>query len=567
MAAHSSRPPYVSQLPRQSALIDHDFQGYKFKTPATSKTTRDLHSEVYVAAPTSEFSYVRLKASSEANHLTADPRHSGIVYYVDTQFRIVAITASIQDGNVSLSEGSIVFAASDVSPSTVDPSIIFADLNTMVFSDAKSTIYVLQRDGSPDVNDALQWKEVFRTIEVQLAPVPSPVTLLAADRKGEDLICIARQLYEDEAGVTQVRVSFVTIQIALDVHVVSSHSYTGTSLPQYAGIERDAGAIYLMTDKQFVSSSVHQPHHHQHHHVPAKVGLVSGFAWRQTSSEVEVTIPIAPNTHASQVEYKISSSHFSLRVPSSGIAVEGSLAHNVIADDCTWTIDTTLHAIIITLVKLHHHTWGHLLEGYNYIEESPSQEHVVEIVERWKHATSNTLDASSRAPLVSRTAQHPLEDCDFKSDEELCLYRYNVTDGQMTKCWGLSGQQYLFADTIFDPIHGVTGRVVVQDDVHGLVFEFHPSTTPVHVASISAFGYVQASKPDKKFMACSHDAKIGVILDCLRSAYIYHASGTAAIMDVDSGHSNLGLVVSSSFVFILTKNAIHAFSPAAVLAL
>ncbi len=36
-----------------------------------------------------------------------------------------------------------------------------------------------------------------------------------------------------------------------------------------------------------------------------------------------------------------------------GIAVEGSLAHNVIADECTWTIDTTLHAITITLVKLH----------------------------------------------------------------------------------------------------------------------------------------------------------------------------------------------------------------------
>ncbi len=35
----------------------------------------------------------------------------------------------------------------------------------------------------------------------------------------------------------------------------------------------------------------------------------------------------------------------------SGIVVEGKLAHAVIADDCTWSIDASHHIAVITLVK------------------------------------------------------------------------------------------------------------------------------------------------------------------------------------------------------------------------
>ena len=36
------------------------------------------------------------------------------------------------------------------------------------------------------------------------------------------------------------------------------------------------------------------------------------------------------------------------------------------------------------------HRWEHAIDGFERVEEAYSEEHVAQIVERWKHATSTT---------------------------------------------------------------------------------------------------------------------------------------------------------------------------------
>jgi hypothetical protein len=42
-----------------------------------------------------------------------------------------------------------------------------------------------------------------------------------------------------------------------------------------------------------------------------------------------------------------------------------------------------------------------------------------------------------------------------------------------------------------------------------------------HVATFNAFGYVQASKQQKKYCSCSPDFSFAIICDCVRHIYIY----------------------------------------------
>ena len=69
--------------------------------------------------------------------------------------------------------------------------------------------------------------------------------------------------------------------------------------------------------------------------------------------------------------------------------------------------------------------------------------------------------------------------------------------------------------------------VCLRHDVDGLIWQPvarqpQPSECPwEHVATFNAFGYVQASKQQKKFSTCPSDFSYVAISDCVKHIYIY----------------------------------------------
>uniref|UniRef100_A0A0N5AY39 NudC domain-containing protein 1 n=1 Tax=Syphacia muris TaxID=451379 RepID=A0A0N5AY39_9BILA len=63
----------------------------------------------------------------------------------------------------------------------------------------------------------------------------------------------------------------------------------------------------------------------------------------------------------------------------------------------------------------------------------------------------------------------------------------------------------------------------IRMDVDGILWSFNSdeSQPVVHTTTFDAFGYVEASKNEKKFVTCSSDFKYVAIVETTRRAYIY----------------------------------------------
>jgi len=73
----------------------------------------------------------------------------------------------------------------------------------------------------------------------------------------------------------------------------------------------------------------------------------------------------------------------------------------------------------------------------------------------------------------------------------------------------------------------------LRHDVDGIIWQpsiNKPSTDPLeddssitwlHVATFNAFGYVQASKQNRKFITCAPDFSYAIIANCSRHIFVY----------------------------------------------
>uniref|UniRef100_A0A8C9FRS6 NudC domain-containing protein 1 n=1 Tax=Pavo cristatus TaxID=9049 RepID=A0A8C9FRS6_PAVCR len=85
----------------------------------------------------------------------------------------------------------------------------------------------------------------------------------------------------------------------------------------------------------------------------------------------------------------------------------------------------------------------------------------------------------------------------------------------------LGSNQYLFS-VVVDPKE--MPCFCLRHDVDALLWQPHsdqPQNMWEHIATFNALGYVQASKQDKKFMACAPDYSYAALCECLRRIFIY----------------------------------------------
>lgn len=139
----------------------------------------------------------------------------------------------------------------------------------------------------------------------------------------------------------------------------------------------------------------------------------------------------------------------------------------------------------------------------------------------------------------------------------------------------MSSQRYLFNVWL----ESTKPRALcLQYDVDGLVWQpqNHISEQNLpwkHVATFNAFGYVQASKQQRKFSTCPPDCSYAVICDCSRHIYIYrqplpissplrnrktghqvNAVAKQQLVTLDTNDNILGVKATNEQLLILTEN-------------
>jgi len=124
----------------------------------------------------------------------------------------------------------------------------------------------------------------------------------------------------------------------------------------------------------------------------------------------------------------------------------------------------------------------------------------------------------------------------------------------------------------------------LRHDVDGFIWqpeipdaENSPPVIWQHVGTFNAFGYVQASKQQRKFSTCAPNLSFVAIADCTRHLYVYHRPKPVAtslhnrktgqkvdaiarqqVVSLESSDEILGLRANDTHIFVLCRRVLHA---------
>ena len=104
-----------------------------------------------------------------------------------------------------------------------------------------------------------------------------------------------------------------------------------------------------------------------------------------------------------------------------------------------------------------------------------------------------------------------------------------------------------------------------------------PRVSWQHVGTFNAFGYVQASKQQRKFSTCAPNLSFVAVADCARHLYVYHRPKPVAtslhnrktgqkvaaiarqqVVSLESTDEILGLRANDTHIFVLCGRVLHA---------
>ncbi|VDN98841.1 unnamed protein product [Rodentolepis nana] len=224
------------------------------------------------------------------------------------------------------------------------------------------------------------------------------------------------------------------------------------------------------------------------------------------------------------------------------------------ASGTMWTYDRETNSIDITLVKEEPGTWPHLLAnpdeekrlGLKYDEESlPTVSNIV-----------------TDEPMQSCFNVEQLEDVDMihdNDDDDSILQRIDGTTLKAVVRAEMFGHQKLYTAltrTDFDSPDLCSHILCTRHDVDGLLWAPETSSTSwSHVATLQAFGYVLASKQNRRFVAsppidlsqfpCT--PQFVAVSDITRHIYVYWQPAASALTELrhrksdgDSSSSSTG---------------------------
>ncbi|KAL2914890.1 hypothetical protein HK105_205634 [Polyrhizophydium stewartii] len=313
----------------------------------------------------------------------------------------------------------------------------------------------------------------------------------------------------------------------------------------------------------------------------AAIPALPPYAWSQAGDEVTVYVHLArAPVDKTDLRILFHDSRISVRsLRSETPLLEGPLFDSIQSSECLWTLERS-HLITLYMPKRNANTrWPHLFEHDDGVLETLDSNTLAEFRERmakyhgpgdgaaspqraaFRAAGSAAADAADDTMLGGsahtrfQTVTERQESVDFEG-ASFCVGRFAVLQahaGEHTRkrshfasdsrcssphapaavrC-AQTHQSLMPGLTWLGPVLGVPptdptqgseadpAGFVAQSDVDGLVFGLASQMRFAHVGTVSALGFVQASKRDKKLVCVSRDVAYAFVLESRQYLYIY----------------------------------------------
>ncbi|CAG8565862.1 5498_t:CDS:2 [Paraglomus brasilianum] len=318
------------------------------------------------------------------------------------------------------------------------------------------------------------------------------------------------------------------------------------------------------------------------------------YVWQQTSSDVTVCFQLPHGTPGAAINYHFTRTHLSLTVnlsnnpPAPSSTTETSIPQYVFTpffdfmepESSLWTIETKIGLLTLHIEKKHHGTrWTHVFQHDDGVLETLDPNEFAEFRERLERYTTGMLDDGG--PESFNPLQHPIgheieESIDYEGQS--VIFAWVDREGVVGAKTIGSDHEFLCRQFEHWQKKDQTGlpSVCLKHDVDGLVYAIShnadnrsstsTSSSPLaidHVATFNAFGFVQASKREKRCMYHDPNHRFVVILEGSRHAFIYQSHGPKnihdqqLIVDVAGRASNADIIgiqmVGDGIILVLTS--------------
>ncbi|KAJ3373629.1 NudC domain-containing protein 1 [Allomyces arbusculus] len=258
------------------------------------------------------------------------------------------------------------------------------------------------------------------------------------------------------------------------------------------------------------------------------------YMWTQTATDMTVHITLATRVSPRQVQCRFTPTGVSLVVkgmqlspsesPQTVVILDGAPWARIVPDDCVWTLEEQTH-LVVHLEKAEARTrWTHILDTDDRCLETVDPSELAGMREALAKYTSQMDDAATalRGRAVPAGAQggttsfmQDHEDIDLEMDEPtLCVARITV-NGSVSEVEPVATglHQYLCP--------AWPRGVCFKHDVDGVVYLLDELE---HVYSAPAFGYVQASKREKRLAVAA--SRFVVLAEARHHVYVYMMPAT-----------------------------------------
>lgn len=549
--------PSIIDLKADKNLLNSNFDGYKLsldsipqiKQNLTSKPDQNIKSE-------SQYTLLHTQLFALQNHLVKDNWLPGTSYFIDKNWTIQKIQYEETDGrlkplcSVFKLQRSRQYEAGDY-----NVTFQFISEKYCVLSDGIGSLKIID---TGDRSRSSEWKIVYSG-----KPLTENVSFVIQDARFEvkscerQFHCILLHVDGKESILDWI---YVTLNTETNQWSEEGHrKITGKSSINYCALEPKCNSLIISSDRNF--KFIFDSENPIIEEIVEKSELNSDevkypFSWSQTDDDL--TINFDKRVDAENHDYKVTCTEKTVRVLcKEEILMNCEVFGKIDPDLTTWNLQNQF--LQMTLVK-----GTPTLNWYYFTLEGPTE-------------TLDTQGENQCTPSSVSTFVTEMEDCDFGingSENEFFIERLNAITHKVT--------HKIFLGTI-PPLFNVTLRpnfpqaIVLRQDVDALVWL--PQISPIdsenwnfrHEGTLDAFGYVQASKLQKKFMHCSPDMNYSIICELDRHVFIYKGRhdtsdglrnrsssqkvciGQQQLVVLDNTGQVLGISVENNFTILLTE--------------
>nr|CAH7713262.1 unnamed protein product [Callosobruchus chinensis] len=569
-------PPTLIELKPKRNLLDPNFDGYKLSLKQIPIKKKELQNAVdRVLLNPNQFSVLQAKLIGLHNFLVGDyNEESDSVYFVDNEWNVCK--SSLNPVTEELVDPVILWQVPDKEQrksGDYNISMKFVAADLMVIADGRGTLYIVNT-GNRNNNETFT-----ACFSEEVVGSQEPFVIIdAVVKEGERSQELHVLLLTIKQESCEQKEKFISVLHWITLTKVENEDWAQTALKQlkskgliqYAAFEKTCDALYIVSEDEckFTLNSDNPVKNDQ-----TEANAPKAYQWTQTLEEITVKIPLADNVTKNQINVITEPAKLEIK-HEANILARGDLYQRIDSNLTTWNIEENI--LKVTLNKSENGLmWPELIKG------DKTGEYVLEtcIVQEAHDKLSHLCGDNEAAPQTGTTFNsQQIEECDFETDKSGSFERFCGKTNAATHKVNLGSHQVLVTCTLD---HTLPAAIGIRHDVDVCIWQpkradgnFEIS----HEGTLLAFGYVQASKQNRKFIACPPDLSYSVICESTRHLFIYrqdrsitdtelrnrstgrrvHSVAEQQVLNIPADEEILGVHATNNVLFLLLEKSIVA---------